>query len=359
MKKLICMMMLFVFAVLALGLNSCSKNAENQITGNSSESAKKIKLGISAFPGWFVYYIAKGEDFFKKNGVDVELVWFPVYSDSLQAFNAGKLDMLCISMPDSPAPFLKGTEFKIVAINDFSNGADGIVGRADRNIKTIKDLKGKKVATEYATIEHFFLIKALETVGYTEKDITLVNMSIGDSAPALISGAVDAAGLWEPSLSIALADKNSKLLYDSSRVPGLIQDVTVATDKLIRENPEIVTGVINAFLDAIDFYKINPDKAIEYMRIPAEVDAQTMKTIMSGAKIYGLKDMIDEMTNKRDNYFYGPYNAYQNALFLKEVKLIDEVPENKDYFVSMFDPSFIEAIAETRPVTEGPDTSLK
>ncbi|MDR1941227.1 MAG: ABC transporter substrate-binding protein [Endomicrobium sp.] len=352
MKKVLAMTLMLSVLVLSAGFSACSKNAQ-------SGASKKIKLGISAFPGWFVYYIAKGEDYFKKNGVDVELVWFPVYSDSLQAFNGGQLDMLCIALPDAPAPYLKGTEFKVVAINDFSNGADGIVGRGDRGVNSLKDLKGKKVATEYGTIEHFFLLKALETVGMGEKDIELVNMSIGDSAPALISGAVDAAGLWEPALSIALADENSKLLYDSSKTPGLIQDVTVAADKLIKENPQAVSGVINAFLDAVEFYKANPDQAVEYMRVPAEVDAKTMKEIMAGGKIYGLKNMIEEMTDKKDTYLYGPYNAYQNALFLKAVDLIDEVPDDKNYFTDMFDPSFIENIAKLREVSEGPDTSLK
>ncbi|MDR2427176.1 MAG: ABC transporter substrate-binding protein [Endomicrobium sp.] len=358
MKKLFyAFVALFLMSVVTSGfLTGCSKSPQETSNGISS---KKIKLGISAFPGWFVYYIAQGEDYFKKNGVNVELVWFPVYSDSLQAFNSGNLDMLCIALPDAPAPYIKGTKFKIVAINDFSNGADGIVARSDRGINSLIDLKGKKVATEYGTIEHFFLLKALETVGLKEADINLVNISVGDSAPAIISGAVDAAGLWEPALSIALSDKGIKLLYASNQNPGLIQDVTVATDELIKKNPQIVAGVINAFLDAIDFYKQNPDKSIEYMRVPADVDTQTMKEIMAGGRIYGLKDMISEMTDKKDDYLYGPYNAYQNALFLKSVNLIDDVPEDKDYFTAMFDPSFIEALAKTRPVTEGPNTSLK
>jgi len=283
MKKLLGMMLaVAVMSLSASGFSGCSKPEETAQA--KPEVSKKIKLGISAFPGWFVYYIAKGEDYFKKNGVDVELIWFPVYSDSLQAFNSGNLDMLCIALPDAPAPYLKGTKFKIVAINDFSNGADGIVARADRKIASLKDLKGKKVATEYGTIEHFFLLKALETVGLAEKDISLVNISIGDSAPAIISGAVDAAGLWEPALSIALADKGIKLLYASNQTPGLIQDTTIATEELIKNNPQAIYGVINAFLDAVDFYKANPDQSIEYMRVPADVDAQMMKEIMAGGE---------------------------------------------------------------------------
>ncbi|MDR2192784.1 MAG: ABC transporter substrate-binding protein [Endomicrobium sp.] len=359
MKKLLCVVLTAVVMSFGVSFTGCSSKPEGGQEASKAAASKKIKMGISAFPGWFVYYIAKGEDFFKKNGVDVELVWFPVYSDSLQAFNSGNLDMLCIALPDAPAPYLKGTKFKIVAVNDFSNGADGIVARSDRKIESLKDLKGKKVATEYGTIEHFFLLKALETAGLKESDINLVNISIGDSAPAIISGAVDAAGLWEPALSIALADKGIKRLYSSNQTPGLIQDVTIATEDLIKNNPQAVYGVINAFLDSIEFYKQNPDKSIEYMKVPADVDTQTMKEIMAGGKIYGLKDMIAEMTQKQDSYLYGPYNAYQNALFLQSVNLIDNAPQDKDYFVNMFDPSFILDIAKIREVSEGPDTSLK
>jgi NitT/TauT family transport system substrate-binding protein len=328
------------------------------LTGCGKSESKKIKLGISAFVGWFPYYIAAGEDYFKKNGVDVELVWFPVYSDSLQAFNSGKLDLLCVALPDTPALYMKdGTPFKIIALNDYSNGGDGIV--AKKHIQSLQDLKGKKVATEYATIEHFFLLKALETAGLTEADIQLVNMSVGDSAPAVISGAVDAAGLWEPALSIAKADSSNRLLFDSSRTPGLIQDTTIATEKLIKNNPAAVTAVINAYLDALDFYRKNPDQAIEYMRVPAEVDAPTMREVMSGGYVYGLKDMLNALNKNTKGFMYSPYSAHQAALFLQSVKMLDNVPDDIEYFRQMYDWSFVEAIAQTRPVTSGPDTRLK
>ncbi|WP_010260483.1 ABC transporter substrate-binding protein [Treponema primitia] len=356
MKKVFRVLLAVSAILLCLNVAGCSKNAGKD-SAQAGSTSKKIKLGVSAFPGWFVYYIAEGEKLFTKNGVEVELVWFPVYSDSIQAFNSGNLDMLCIALPDAVAPYLKGTEFKAVAINDFSNGADGLAAKSQ--YKTIQDLRGKKVATEYGTIEHFFLLKALETVGMKESDINLINISVGDCAPALIANAVDAACMWEPALSIALSSPENTLLYSSAQTPGLIQDLTIATDKLIRENPEIVTGVINAFLDAGDFYKINPDQCIEYMRIPAEVDAEQMKGVMSGGKIYGLKDMLSGLDGQQEGFLYAVDTAYENALFLKEVDLLDDVPQDRNYFRTMFDWSFLEAIAKTRTPTSGPDTSLK
>jgi NitT/TauT family transport system substrate-binding protein len=356
MRKILATCAIVVVLFFGLNLAGCKKNEGQSGTSSSGAVAsKKITLGVSAFPGWFVYYIAEGEKLFAKNGVNVELVWFPVYSDSIQAFNSGKLDMLCIALPDAVAPYIKGTEFKVVAMNDYSNGADGLA--AQSKYKTMQDLRGKKVATEYGTIEHFFLLKALETVGMQESDIDLINISVGDCAPALIAGAVDAACMWEPALSIALTSSDNTLLYSSAQTPGLIQDLTVASDKLIKENPEIVTGVINAFLDAVDFYKSNPDQSIEYMRIPAEVDAEQMKGVMSGGKIFGLQDMLDGM-KEQDNFMYAVYAAYENALFLKTVDLLDTIPNDRSYFRTMFDWSFVEAIAESRTPTRGPDTSL-
>lgn len=156
-----------------------------------TSSTKTYKIGISAYPAFYTWYITKAEGFFKARGVNVELVYFPVYSDSVQAFSTGKLDMLSMAMPDAIAPYINDIGLKSVLVLDNSNGADGLV--AKNGIDSIKDLKGKSVATEYGTIEHFFLLNALKTAGLTEKDINFVNLSIADAAPAFLSGKVDAA----------------------------------------------------------------------------------------------------------------------------------------------------------------------
>ena len=65
------------------------------------------------------------------------------------------------------------------------------------------DLKGKTIGVEFGGSDHVFLLKALANAGLTEDDVNLVDMSTGDASNAFISGKVDAAAIWEPSLSMA------------------------------------------------------------------------------------------------------------------------------------------------------------
>jgi NitT/TauT family transport system substrate-binding protein len=112
-----------------------------------------LKIGYSDWPGWTAWEIAKVKGLFKKNGVAVDLVWFPIYTDSLNALNTGKLDANCQTWSDTIPPLAEGIPLKVVLVNDNSYGNDGLIAKT--GITSVKDLKGKTVATELGTCDHF------------------------------------------------------------------------------------------------------------------------------------------------------------------------------------------------------------
>ncbi|MFT8889613.1 MAG: ABC transporter substrate-binding protein [Ethanoligenens sp.] len=335
---------LLIFAIMLATMSGCAKS-------NGSDSSDTITIGTSPYPAWYVWYIAQDEGLFKKAGLNVTLKYFPVYSDSLQAFDTGKLDMLNIATCDTVAPYNQGIDFKIVMINDNSNGADGLVAKND--IKSMQDLKGKNVVTEYGTIEHFFLLKALESAGMSENDIKYTNMTVNDSGTAMLADKVDAACVWEPSLSMALGNTNNHLLYSSEQTPGLIPDLLVATSKLIKDNPKNVQKLVDVWYQALDFYKQNPDKAAADMAKQANVSVSDMKGIMAGSKLFSVSDNISAMTQKQNSYSYLPYTITETAKFLKSVKMVDKVPSNP---LDMIDTTFIKAEEKTYGSDSAPDT---
>ena len=89
-----------------------------------SAQATPIKIGYSDWPGWVAWEVAKEKGLFKKNGVEVELVWFPIYTDSLTALNTGKIDANCSAWCDVIAPLAEGIKLKVVLVNDNSAGND-------------------------------------------------------------------------------------------------------------------------------------------------------------------------------------------------------------------------------------------
>ncbi|MHB8065259.1 MAG: ABC transporter substrate-binding protein, partial [Ruminiclostridium sp.] len=265
--------------------------------------------------------------------------------------STGKVDMISLAMPDAVAPYISGINYETVLVLDNSNGADGLV--AKKGINTIKDLKGKSVATEYGTIEHFFLLQALQTADMTEEDINFVNLSISDSAPAFLAGTVDAACLWEPSLSKALGLGDSKLLYSSKDTPGLIPDVLLASGDMVKNNSNDIVSVINAYYDAMDFYVGNEKQAIADMAKGAEITEAEMKVSMSGSKLFTVQEGIDAMTVKSESYSYLPYTTKKIAEFLHSVKMIDSEPDDT---AKMFNSSYLEKVLEKRGSKPVPDT---
>ncbi|MHB8125203.1 MAG: ABC transporter substrate-binding protein [Desulfitobacteriaceae bacterium] len=345
MKKIIVLLLTLAFVI---SLGGCGSTPP---ASNSTSSGKKITIGTSPYPAWYVWYIAKEENLFQKYGLNVELVYFPVYSDSLQAFNTGRLDLLNIAACDTIAPYNQGVKFKAVMISDNSNGADGLV--ANTKYKFINDLKGQNIVTEYGTIEHFFLLKALESAGMKESDIKYTNMTVNDSGTAMLAGKVGAACVWEPSLSLALGSKDNHLLYSSANTPGLIPDLLIASDDLIKTDRKDVTNLANVYFDALEFYNQNPDKAVADMAKQADVSVEVMKQMMAGSKLFSIKNNISAMTEKQDNYTYLPYTLNDTAKFLQSVKMIDKIPSKME---DLLDTSFMQEISKTRKDFTPPDT---
>jgi len=96
----------------------------------TGESKEPITIGYSDWPGWVAWDIAEQKGFFKKEGVDVKLVWFPAYTDSLNAFAAQKVDANCQTWGDTMGPLAQGIAAKAVVVNDISYGNDAMIAQA-------------------------------------------------------------------------------------------------------------------------------------------------------------------------------------------------------------------------------------
>ena len=230
--------------------------------------AEPLKIGYSDWPGWTAWEIAKEKGLFKKAGVDVKLVWFGVYTDSLNALNTGKLDANCQTWSDTIPPLAEGIKLKVVLANDNSAGNDGFV--AKKEFKTIKSLKGKTVATELGTVDHFLMLQALAKNGMTEKDIVYKNMTVPDAAAAFRQGKLDAAVIWQPSLNDVVKEGKSNVLFTSKDTPGLIPDLLVFQEKVAAARAADIQKVVDVWFEVVDFIKNHEDEAVKIMAKDSE-----------------------------------------------------------------------------------------
>src|SRR5690349_13330011 len=152
------------------------------LAGLAVVGAAPLKIAYSDWPGYTVLEVAKQKGWFKDAGLDVELVWFE-YLPSIDAFSAGKVDAVTVVADDAMVTGANGGKSKIIALLDYSEGSDMIVGAP--GINSIKDLKGKKIGIEVTLVEHLLLLKALEANGMKQSDVELVNTATNETPQTL------------------------------------------------------------------------------------------------------------------------------------------------------------------------------
>ena len=187
------------------------------------QAAPPLKVGYSDWPGWVAWQVAIEKNWFKEAGVDVRFEWFD-YSASLDAFAAGKIDAVTMTNGDALVTGAGGAKSVMVMLTDYSNGNDMIVAKP--GIKTLKDLKGKKIGLEQGLVEHLLLLNGLKRAGLKESDVTLVNVKTNETPQTLTAPDIAAIGAWQPVSGQAMKlVPGSHPVYTSADQPGLIYDV--------------------------------------------------------------------------------------------------------------------------------------
>lgn len=326
-KKLLCLVLTIAMLMVCIGCGGSSDPAGAQNTSRASVKGTKENpfiLGVSPMSGWYAWYGIEGTGIFKDNDVFVTIKFFPVYSDSLTAFYSGQVDGICIAASDAIAPLNEGVDFKIVLVNDNSYGADGLVVR--EGINSIQDLRGKKVATEVGTLEHMFLLKILHDNGMTIDDIEFTNMTINDAGPAFIAGSVDAAVLWEPTLSTAIK-AGGILLYSTKSEPGLIPDTLAVRGEVLKSSPDAVQKIVNAWFDGVEKLNVRDKAFIQAICDGAELKYEDYLTMLDGVVIFD-KEMNLKTFEKGNDYTHLNYTLKKSAEFLVATKMIEKEPED-------------------------------
>jgi NitT/TauT family transport system substrate-binding protein len=283
-----------------------------------------IRIGYSAWPGWFPWAVTDSKGLFTNQGVNAKMQWFDGYLDSINALNAGQLDCNSQTLNDTISSIAGGADLQVVLQNDYSTGNDQII--AAQGINKVADLKGKKVAAEEGTVDHYLLLKVLKDAGLKGTDITFVPLETGAAAAAFAAGKVDAAGVYAPFTTQALKRSGSRAITTSKEHPGAISDLLVCRTQFVKQNPEAIQKVVNAWFATLALMKQEPDVTLPILVQRSGVSEAEFKAYDAGTTIQSLAD-------NRQNFKPGttmtslPYAADQIADFLVEVGLAKTRPD--------------------------------
>ncbi|MFT4046227.1 MAG: ABC transporter substrate-binding protein [Solimonas sp.] len=301
----------------------------------SAHAAPPLKIGYSDWPGWVAWQIAIEKGWFKEAGLAVDFEWFD-YSASLDAFAAGKLDAVTLTNGDALVTGSGGGKSVMLMITDYSNGNDTITAKP--GIKSIKDLKGKKVAVEVGLVDHLLLDSGLKAAGLTENDITLVNAKTNDLPQVFTAPDIAAVGVWQPVAGQAMkAVPGSKPIYTSANAPGLIYDVLAASPSSAKSRRADWLKVL-AIWDKTVAYLKDPKThadAVKIMAARSGVDPAEYETFVNGTHFLSIEDG-KKIYVKGD----GLGSLYGSTALVNKFNVANKVyaqPENVD---SYLDPSF-------------------
>ncbi|MFY1694425.1 ABC transporter substrate-binding protein [Solwaraspora sp. WMMA2101] len=327
-----------IAAVCAATLLVTAAGCGDSDSDSSGSGSTTVRLGFSAWPGWFPWQVAQEQGLFEANGVDVELTYFDSYTDSLTALATGNLDANSQTLNDTLSSVSGGAAQTVVLVNDNSTGNDQII--AAPGIDSVADLAGKRVAIEEGTVDHYLLLLALAEAGLSADDVEISPLLTDAAAAAFLAGQVDAVGAFAPFTTTALGREGSKAIATSADFPGAIPDHLVFDSAFVADHPEQVQAVVDTWFDTIAWIADNPDEAIEIMATQAGVSVEDYRTYDAGTTIFDLADNQAAFA-PGDTPANLDFQARSIAEFLVETGLVDEAPP----LDGLLDGQFVAAVS--------------
>jgi NitT/TauT family transport system substrate-binding protein len=226
-------------------------------------AANPLSVGVVNWIGYGPMYVADANGYYRIRGFNVRLVNFSDNSLMVGALQGGELDASSLTYDQVLVAVTKGMNVKVVMPLDYSTGGDAILATAA--VKSIADLKGRKVAFQPSSPSDFLLGYALKEAGLTQRDIKTVPVT-PDGVPSMMaSGAVDAGVTYEPSVSM-IRNMNSghrfHVLLSSGEARGMVTDVLAVRGSTIEKNPKFVDALVRGTMEGLEFMRREPAKAL-------------------------------------------------------------------------------------------------
>ena len=294
-------LLLVAFAMMPLLLATPQAQADDKV----------LRVGtLKLIHGITPYFYEK----FAPPGYKVEVVPFESPTDGKNAVLTGTVDT-CIH---GIAAFLRGAAAgePVVIVAAATNRGMAIVADAKSDIKTIKDLKGKRVAIFRGSTQEVVILERLKTEGMSIADIQPIRLSFSDMAGALARGDIDAYVGAEPGPGISLANGTGRLVeYPYSTPIGSLNMILSASEKMIKEDPEHIRMIIKMHEQATDYAMAHPEEMIEV----------AMQKLGQQRKSIEIAVPNVELTWKIDDEFIRRAKAYSELMV--EKKQVRQAPD--------------------------------
>ncbi|AJA60991.1 MULTISPECIES: ABC transporter substrate-binding protein [Bradyrhizobium] len=310
----------------ALGSWTSTATAQTAVTFQLNWTAGGANAGFAA---------ALGEGFYKAAGLDVTIVQGNGSGNTAQLVASGRSQLAYADAVAVSQLIAKGAPMKVVA-TIYQSNPNEVSALTKSGVKSINDLKGKKVGVPAGSSQTTMMPLFLKANGLKEADMTMINMPVAAMVPSLLQGQVDAILGSMDSYQIQLEQQGATLdnyRFADYGVPTVSTSI-FASDSFIKDNPDVLKKFIGASLKGWGFALDNPDKAVKDLKAvfpdlneklaTAELAAITPLFCSGGAKFLG----------KAEDAHWTRTQA-----LLSEVKLLPEGQDPKSYYTNAYLPA--------------------
>ncbi len=337
-----------VLALVAVSLTACrgsssasgsSGEAVNTTDASSASKATKINIGTLDLVNGDL--IAQYEKWYENElGVEVNIIKFDSGKDINSAIASGGIDIGQEGSSPAALAISNDLDVEVFWIGDIIGKAETLVAKNDSGIKSLADLKGKKVGTPFASTAHYSLLNALELEGVDANEVTILDLQPDDIYAAWGRGDIDAAYVWYPVLGNLLQDGTAITDSEELSKKGVVTaDTNIVRKQFADENPELVTKFVELQLKANDVINNESDKAAEDISSILEISKEDAAEQITQFKYLTAEEEIDYL----DNSF--AQTLKNTADFLVTQQSIKSAPELED-FQSKVTSEFVKAASK-------------
>lgn len=248
--------------------------------GTQAAAPKEVRLDYAYYAPTSLVLKDQGilEKRLAADGIAVKWVFSQGSNRSLEYLNGGSIDFASTAGLAAVLSRANGSPVKTVYIASRPEWTALAVPK-DSPIKSLADLKGKKIAATKGTDPYLFLLRSLHTAGLGKGDVEIVHLQHPDGRVALERGDVDAWSGLDPHLAASQLQAGSRLLYRNVEFNSY--GVLNVSDRFLKEQPQLIGKVIAAYEEARQWTLAHPQQTAELLASEAKLPLEVAKLQLS------------------------------------------------------------------------------
>jgi NitT/TauT family transport system substrate-binding protein len=253
-----------------------------------------LRIASSPWPGYEPLYLAHEMGYLPEHKAQVfEL---PSSDITLEAFRNRSADIATLTLDEVLDLLHSGVKLRILMVMDVSHGADAVM--ATPRVKSLADLKGKRIAIPNIPLGVYMLSRTLESAKLRRTDVQVIPSAESKHEEMYRQGKADAFITFDP-FKTRLAALGARVLFDSSDIPNEILDLMVVHEEVYLQRRYEVCEVARQWLRTLDYMQQSPDAAAASIAKRLGVTPQAYLDMVRGIRTPGVQENLSLLGRQR------------------------------------------------------------